>query len=67
VLGSRLDAPVQLLHAPGQLVAQPLELLEAEEARSARHRHGAARADVRKAVSHDRRHLPLEPRHLFAQ
>jgi hypothetical protein len=67
VLRSRLGAPAQLLHAPGQLVAHPLELLEPEQARSARHRHGAGGADVRKAVGHDRRHLPLEPRHLFAQ
>jgi hypothetical protein len=67
VLGALLGAPAQFLHAPGELVAQPLELLEAEQAGTGRRRGAGGGADVRKAVRHDRRHLPLEPGDLPAQ
>jgi len=35
MLGALLGAPAQFLYAPGQLVPQPLQLLEAEQAGAA--------------------------------
>jgi hypothetical protein len=67
VLGALLRTPAQILYTPGELVAQALELPEAEQARPADSGSAGRRADVRKAVGDDRRHLPLEPCNLLAQ
>jgi hypothetical protein len=67
MLAALLDAPAQVLHAPGELVAQLLQLLEAEQAGAGGGGCERSGAEVRKAVGHDRRHLPLESRHLLAQ
>jgi hypothetical protein len=67
VLSSLLREPAQLLHLARQLIAQPLELLEAEQARAACRRAARDGADVRKAVRDDRRQLALELCDLVAQ
>jgi hypothetical protein len=60
--------PAELLHPARQLIARPLELLQAEQAWP----HdgavcGAGRADVREPAGHDRRQLALEPSDLRPQ
>jgi hypothetical protein len=67
VLGALGRAPAKLLQAPGELVAQALELLEREQARPRGGQAAGPGADVRKAVGHDRRALALEPGDLRAQ
>jgi len=56
----------QLVHTAGEPVAQPLELLEAEQARTAPEvlRGAARRGDMRERLGDDRRQLALEPCHL---
>jgi hypothetical protein len=67
VLGARLRATPQLLHAARELVAQRLQLLQAEQARArARWRAGSG-GEVGEAVSDDRRQLALQARDLRAQ
>jgi hypothetical protein len=67
VLGPLGRAPAQLLQAPGELVAQALELPEREQAGALRRQPAAVGAEVREAVGDDRRALALEPCHLRAQ
>jgi hypothetical protein len=68
VRAAPLAAAVELLQAPGELVAQPLELLEGEQPGPARALARCGhRRDVRKAAGDDRRQLALEPRHLCPQ
>jgi len=67
VLGPLDRAPAQLLQAPGELVAQALELLEREQAGALRRQAAGVGAEVREAVGDDRRALALEPCHLRAQ
>jgi len=67
VLGAALCAPAQLLHAPGELVAQRLELLQPQQARPADRTRNHRGADVREAFRDDRRELALEALDLRAQ
>jgi hypothetical protein len=81
VLGARSGAAAHVLQRAGEVVAELLELLEAEKARPARRRPrcvraaaesrcrrvGARRLDVRKALGDYLCELPLQPGHLRLQ